>query len=82
MAISLRDGGATMLSVYAQRRLESVNRRYLQCLRSLEVIRKLNRPSKARKPRLNGAGRSAPAGESQPAPFRNAAQASELAPAI
>lgn len=44
MAVFMRDGGSSILSVYAQRRLDSANRRYLQTLRSLEVVRRLQRP--------------------------------------
>jgi hypothetical protein len=43
-AMLIRDNGATTLSVYAQKRLDSANRRYLQCLRSLEILRRINRP--------------------------------------
>ena len=46
-AVLLRDSGATPLSVYAQKRLDSANRRYLQCLRSLEILRRINRPKQA-----------------------------------
>ena len=46
-AMLIRDNGATTLSVYAQKRLDSANRRYLQCLRSLEILRRINRPKQA-----------------------------------
>ena len=49
-AILMRDGGATTLSLYAQRRLDSANRRYMQTLRSLEVIRRIHRPKRSPAP--------------------------------
>src|SRR5262249_15538588 len=48
-AVAMRDGGATMLSVYAERRLTACNRRYLQTLRSVEVVRRINRPQRTGK---------------------------------
>jgi hypothetical protein len=50
-AVLIRDNGATTLSVYAQKRLDSANRRYLQCLRSLEILRRINRPKQVARAR-------------------------------